>query len=216
MALQNDGGIIVAGSSYNSSTGYGFVVMRYLASGSTDPIFGTATTPFGSGNDRAFGVAIQADGKIIVSGEANIVSGEANKGVAVVRYRGGSSLTASDLGDTDFDGLVHLAEYALNLSPTTPNPPPPAEHHAYADGERLRMFFTRDPARNDVTIEVQAADSAAGPWASVATSTLGSVTTGPGYIGGDDAAPGLKTVEVRDIVNLTDAAQRFLRVRVTH
>jgi hypothetical protein len=50
----------------------------------------------------------------------------------------------------------------------------------------------------------------------VATSTLGGVTTGPGYVSGDDATPGLKTVEVRDIVNLADTTQRFLRVRVTH
>ena len=80
--------------------------------------------------------------------------------------------------------------------------------------ERLRMFFTRDPARNDVTLEVQSADS---PWTTVAASTLGGVTTGPGYVGGDDATPGLKTVEVRDTVDLSSAtASRYLRVKVTH
>ena len=79
------------------------------------------------------------------------------------------------------------------------------------------MFFTRDPARNDVTLEVQSADSPAGPWTTVAASTLGGVTTGPGYVGGDDATPGLKTVEVRDTVNLSPAtASRYLRVKVTH
>ncbi len=124
---------------------------------------------------------------------------------------------APDLGDTDFDGLVHLAEYALNLSPTAPSLPPPAERHLYAEGERLRMFFTRDPARNDVTLEVQAADSPAGPWTTVAASTLGGVTTGPGYVGGDDATPGLKTVEVRDTVDISPTtASRYLRVKVTH
>ena len=123
---------------------------------------------------------------------------------------------APDLGDADFDGLVHLAEYALNLSPTAPSLPPSAERHLYAEGERLRMFFTRDPARNDVTLEVQSADSPAGPWTTVAASTLGGVTTGPGYVGGDDATPGLKTVEVRDTVNLSPAtASRYLRVKVT-
>ncbi len=124
---------------------------------------------------------------------------------------------APDLGDTDFDGLVHLAEYALNLSPTAPSLPPPAERHLYAEGERLRMFFTRDPARNDVTLEVQSADSPAGPWTTVAASTLGGVTTGPGYVGGDDATPGLKTVEVRDTVDISPTtASRYLRVKVTH
>ena len=124
---------------------------------------------------------------------------------------------APDLGDNDFDGLVHLAEYALHLSPTAPSLPPPAERHVYAEGERLRMFFTRDPARNDVTLEVQSADSPAGPWTTVAASTLGGITTGPGYVGGDDATPGLKTVEVGDTVDISPAtASRYLRVKVTH
>lgn len=123
----------------------------------------------------------------------------------------------SDFGDTDFDGLVHLAEYALNLSPTAPSLPPPAERHLYAEGERLRMSFTRDPARNDVTLEVQSADGPAGPWTTIAASTLGGVTIGPGYVGGDDATPGLKTVEVRDTVDISPTApSRYLRVKVTH
>ena len=35
------------------------------------------------------------------------------------------------------------------------SPPPVVTRFAYPDGERLRVFFTRDPARNDVTIEVR-------------------------------------------------------------
>ncbi len=46
--------------------------------------------------------------------------------------------------------------------------------------------------------------------------TLGAPFTGPGYVGGDDATPGVKTVEVRDLVNLSAATQRWLRVKVTH
>ena len=124
---------------------------------------------------------------------------------------------APDLGDPDGDGLVNLAEYALNLSPTAPSLPPAVTRFVYAEGERLRMFFTRDPARNDVTLEVQAADSPAGPWTSVAASVLGGVTAGPGYVGGDGASPGLKTVEVRDTADISPAtASRYLRVKVTH
>ena len=89
----------------------------------------------------------------------------------------------------------------------------PVARHLYAEGERLQMVFTR----NDVTLAVQSADSPAGPWTTVAASTLGGVTTGPGYVGGDAATPGLKTVEVRDTVNLSPAtASRYLRVKVTH
>ena len=123
---------------------------------------------------------------------------------------------ASDLGDTESDGLVHLAEYALVRSPTIPNPPPAVSRFVYAEGSRLRMFVTRDSARNDVTIEAQAASAVAGPWTTVATSTLGAPFSGPGYVSGDDATPGVKTVEVRDTVNVTEAFSRFLRLKITH
>ena len=73
------------------------------------------------------------------------------------------------------------------------------------------MFVPRDPARNDITIEVQAADSPAGPWTTLAISTLGVPFTGPGYVDGDSAAPGVKSVEVRDTVNLPAATRRWLR-----
>ena len=43
-----------------------------------------------------------------------------------------------------------------------------------------------------------------------------SVPLFPGYVGGDDATPGVKTVEVRDIVNISTATQRWLRVKVMH
>jgi hypothetical protein len=86
----------------------------------------------------------------------------------------------------------------------------------YADGRRLRMFVPRDPAHSDVTLEMQAAGEVAGPWATVATSTLGKKFSGPGYVGGDSDTPGLKTVEVRDVVNVSDAGRRFMRMRVTH
>jgi hypothetical protein len=123
---------------------------------------------------------------------------------------------AADAGDSDHDGLRTLAEYGLGLDPQIPNTPLGASAFDYAEGRRLRMFIGRDPAHNDVTVEVQAADSITGPWTTAAMSTLGAQFSGPGYVGGDDATPGMKTVEVRDTVNISDAAQRFMRVQVTH
>ena len=124
---------------------------------------------------------------------------------------------ASDLGNIDGDGLVNLVEYGLVHSPSTPDATAnEAEIFAYPEGQRLRLFLQRDPARNDVTIEVQAAGALAGPWTTVAASVLGSPFSGAGYVGGDGDGPGLKTVEVRDVVNLADASERFLRIRVTH
>ena len=79
------------------------------------------------------------------------------------------------------------------------------------------MFVPRDPAHNDITVSIEVTgDLVAGPWTAVATSTLGAPFAGPGFVGGDAAAPGIKIVEIRDTVNLAGAAKRFMRVRATH
>ena len=120
-----------------------------------------------------------------------------------------------DNDDFDGDGLVNLIEYGLVRSPTQLTAAPAAELHAYPVGDRLRMILQRDPARSDVTIEVQATGDLTGAWTILATSSNGAPFTGLGYVGGDSATPGVKTVEIRDIVNTADAPHRFLRVKVT-
>ena len=128
-----------------------------------------------------------------------------------------SSQFAPDLGDADRDGVSNVGEYGLLSSPNIPNGALTSAAPAlYAEGTRLRMFIPRDPARNDVTLEVQATGDLLGTWTTIATSTLGAPFSGPGYFGGDSATPGVKSVEVRDTVNLPDAPQRYLRVRVRH
>ena len=98
---------------------------------------------------------------------------------------------APDLGDADRDGLSNLGEYGLLRSPTIPNgAATSAEPALYAEGERLRMFVLREPARNDITLEVQATGDLTGLWTTIATSTLGAPFTGPGYFSGDAATPG--------------------------
>ena len=123
---------------------------------------------------------------------------------------------ADALGDPDGDGLATLLEYALNLRPDRADAAPFAvTRAASAYGERLRLFLQRDPAHRDVKIEVQAASQVTGPWTTIATSTLGAAFTGPGYVGGDSATPGLKTIEIRDTVDIASTPARFLRVKVT-
>ena len=169
--LHTDGKIVIGGA-FTSVNG---VPRNKIARLNAD---GTLDTGFNPNVEGPFSgvssIAMQPDGKIILGGKFTSVGGVARNNIARLL---GDSLTpiqqwklarlgdanAPDLGDSDFDGLVHLAEYALNLSPTAPSLPPPAERHLYAEGGRLRMFFTRDPARNDVTLEVQSAGSPAGP-----------------------------------------------------
>lgn len=127
------------------------------------------------------------------------------------------SASVPDDADPDCNGLTALQEYALAL-PSISDPPllPAASLFQYPDGNRLRLFLKRDPARHDVIVKVWAAADLAGPWTEVATSTLGSPFSGPGYVGGDDAAAGVKTVEIRDVVGPETAPARFMRVETLH
>ena len=95
LALQRDGKIVVACSSYTSNAaGYDFWVARYHGSGAIDESFGNnglVTTPIGDGAsfDVPRAVAIQANGKIVVGGKAPIGS---NNDFAAVRYNRNGSL----------------------------------------------------------------------------------------------------------------------------
>ena len=123
---------------------------------------------------------------------------------------------ASDLSDTDGDGLTLLHEYALCLNPQSPDTVPGAELRGYAEGARLSMTFIRDPLRDDITIAVQVSDAPAGPWLTIASSVNGGPVTGAGYVSGETPDGGPKSIEVRDVINLADAPQRFLRLHLTH
>lgn len=91
--LQMDGKIVVAGSTFGN-----FSLARYNNDGTLDTSFGSAgqiTTDFG-GDDRSWSVALQPNGKILVSG---ISFGEGGVGTDVLaRYNADGSL------DTSFDG----------------------------------------------------------------------------------------------------------------
>lgn len=92
MALQADGKIVVAGRISGSFSD--FMAVRYNTDGSLDASFGDggfATIDLGSTTDGANGVAIQADGRIILAGYA----GHNGTDFAVVRLNVDGSLDAS-------------------------------------------------------------------------------------------------------------------------
>jgi uncharacterized delta-60 repeat protein len=78
MALQPDGKIVLVGSAQPMQPKYDFAIARLLPNGTFDPSFnavGKTTVSFGiggNGKDRAFGVALQPDGKIVVVGSAQV------------------------------------------------------------------------------------------------------------------------------------------------
>ncbi|MBN1535819.1 MAG: hypothetical protein JW908_03725 [Anaerolineales bacterium] len=71
-ALQPDGKIIVVGYSVSGGN-KAFLVTRFTADGALDTTFGSSGmtySSFGAGDDQAYDVAIQEDGKIVVAGSA--------------------------------------------------------------------------------------------------------------------------------------------------
>jgi uncharacterized delta-60 repeat protein len=95
VALQADGKIVVAGFARVGSSD-DFAVVRYLANGTPDPGFGTAgitTTDFFGTRNRAYAVAIAADGQILVAGETQLVAGSGD--FALVRYSTGGVLDST-------------------------------------------------------------------------------------------------------------------------
>jgi uncharacterized delta-60 repeat protein len=108
VAIQDDGKIVVVGFAAGPMSSSAFALARYNPNGTLDPTFsgdGKQTIYF-LGSDKAFGVALQSDGKIVVvgSGVDNAVTG-ASEG-ALARYNPNGTLDTSFSGDgtqtTDF------------------------------------------------------------------------------------------------------------------
>jgi uncharacterized delta-60 repeat protein len=97
VAVQPDGKIVVAGwvQSGADMTTADFAVARYNPDGTLDSDFGTGgmvTSDFAGSTDLAHAVAIQADGRIIVAGEA--ISGTQNS-FALIRYNNDGAIDTS-------------------------------------------------------------------------------------------------------------------------
>ena len=170
-------------------------------------------------------------GSGIVRGRARIVGGNYNRSSGLVetvaaysdllepyetwklKYFGDAN--APDL-ESPIAGIAPLVIYGLSGTPHPASRAPVPQRFQYPDGERLRLLLFRDPDRYDVTVTVQAADILGGPWIDLATSTLGSPYTGPGYVGGDSPVNFQHYVEIRDIVNFSERSRRFMRIKVTH
>ncbi len=112
VAVQADGKIVVAGN-FVRNLNADFALVRYNADGSLDTSFdgdGKVTTAVLIGNDYAYNVTVQADGKIVAIGFSY---NGVNEDFAAVRYNSNGSLDTSFDGDgkvtTDFLGTTDQA-----------------------------------------------------------------------------------------------------------
>lgn len=121
MALQPDGKVIVAGSSYQGAANSDdFAVMRCNADGSIDNTFGTdgvRTIAVGTRSDFAHAVALQPDGKIVAAGETGTTLAP---GLAVVRLNPDGTLDPTFDGDgiaTSTSGFFGRPGYGVTVRP---------------------------------------------------------------------------------------------------
>ncbi len=117
MALQPDGKIVVAGATQKGTTGRDFAVARLNANGTLDSSFGAGgktTADFG-GNETAWAVALQPDGKIVVAGYTS--KGTTGNDFAVARVNANglydSSFGAGGKTAADFGGDENAHAVAL-------------------------------------------------------------------------------------------------------
>jgi len=100
VVIQPDGRIVVAGEI--GGLGGQFVVLRYLANGALDPSFsgnGWAAANFSAGDDWAWDVALQPDGKIVAAGIARGGSGAPDPTMAIARWNTDGTFDPTFSGD---------------------------------------------------------------------------------------------------------------------
>jgi uncharacterized delta-60 repeat protein len=100
IAIQDDGKLVVVGETASDQRSPEFAVARYNPDGSLDPSFsknGKRRTDFTPHEDVPFGVAIQADGKIVVAGTA--AYDRPTSKFALARYNADGSRDTSFSGD---------------------------------------------------------------------------------------------------------------------
>ena len=83
-----DDKVIAVGSYWTGGTRSGFAVTRYNPDGTPDATFGTGgmvTTSFGPGDTGAAGVAVLADGRVVVAGRYDSAGDDSGSDFALAR-----------------------------------------------------------------------------------------------------------------------------------
>jgi uncharacterized delta-60 repeat protein len=142
VALQPDGKIVCIGAMESKKKGYDFVLARLLPEGDLDEQFGDEGLnglDFFGGEDVAYALAIQPDGKIVVAGEAANPATNSSD-FALARFNSNGSIDQSFGSDgtvvTDFSGRAeHI--FALVLQP---------------DGKIVAAGFTEGDTNDDFAL----------------------------------------------------------------
>ncbi len=96
--IQDDGKIIVGGNASDNSNTENFALVRYNTDGTLDNAFGldgTTLTPIGDSYSTGQALGIDANGKIVLAGYANI---DSNLDFALARYHGDPTIGLDESG----------------------------------------------------------------------------------------------------------------------
>ena len=117
LTIQNDGKILVTGSSHNGSD-HDILVARFNADGTLDTAFGTNGTVLYNGGDydRGYGIDVDSQGNILATGHVTQANAkETDYDIPVIRFDPNGVLD-TDFGDNGielFDGGTHEECYDL-------------------------------------------------------------------------------------------------------
>ncbi|MFN9539180.1 MAG: beta strand repeat-containing protein, partial [Planctomycetota bacterium] len=164
LKVQSDGKLVLAGLAGIGST-EDVALIRYNIDGSLDTSFGTGgkvTTAIGTGNDRAWNLAFQPDGKIVIGGYARIGSTD---DMALVRYHANGSLdTSFGSGGKVTTAIGAGSEQAYDL-------------FVQADGKIVVSGFARVGATDDFAVVRYNVDGSLDTRFDLASTLGGSVST---------------------------------------
>jgi uncharacterized delta-60 repeat protein len=119
IAVLPSGKVVAAGRMRTAGGGSDFAAIRLNADGSLDATFGgdgivTTDIDGSASSDRAFGLAVQEDGKVVLAGRTTPDTVGADEDIALVRYEADGTLDDDDAEDDGFggDGIVIAAASA--------------------------------------------------------------------------------------------------------
>lgn len=110
LVVQTDGKILLSGFS-NNGNNFDFALLRYNSNGSLDTSFGggdgIVTTDIGGNDDKAYTLAVQTNGKILLGGYSNNGSKD---NFAIVCYNDNGSLNANFGIDGKFTTIIGIGD----------------------------------------------------------------------------------------------------------
>jgi uncharacterized delta-60 repeat protein len=145
LARQPDGKLVAAGYSHNGANN-DFALARYNPNGSLDTSFngsGKVTTGIGSGDDEAWALVLQPDGKLVAAGGSYNGSQE---DFAVARFLNSSTLTVAKSGSGS--GSVSSSPGGISCGSTARRPSQPSRSRSPPPPRQARPSSAgRAPAR---------------------------------------------------------------------